>query len=122
LIVTVDDSKDLKVVVGVERSLQGTRRRYTVLICCSNLIEPENSDSICFYINLETNMLCGEWDTSCLVMYTLIVFAGFNVEIVEYKNISFTVWDVGGQDKIRPLWRHYFNNTQGRQCDTFFSR
>ncbi|CAB1323204.1 unnamed protein product, partial [Coregonus sp. 'balchen'] len=21
--------------------------------------------------------------------------------------------DVGGQDKIRPLWRHYFQNTQG---------
>ncbi|VAI38808.1 unnamed protein product [Triticum turgidum subsp. durum] len=36
-----------------------------------------------------------------------------NVETVEYKNISFTVWDVGGQDKIRPLWRHYFQNTQG---------
>merc|ERR1711879_1012175 len=34
-------------------------------------------------------------------------------ETVEYKNISFTVWDVGGQDKIRPLWRHYFQNTQG---------
>jgi GTPase SAR1 family protein len=32
---------------------------------------------------------------------------------VEYKNISFTVWDVGGQDKIRPLWRHYYQNTQG---------
>merc|ERR1712050_471441 len=29
------------------------------------------------------------------------------------KNISFTVWDVGGQDKIRPLWRHYYQNTQG---------
>lgn len=26
--------------------------------------------------------------------------AGFNVETVEYKNISFTVWDVGGQDKV----------------------
>lgn len=39
-------------------------------------------------------------------------FLGFNVETVEYKNISFTVWDVGGQDKIRPLWRHYFQNTQ----------
>ncbi|ERE91772.1 fascin-3 [Cricetulus griseus] len=37
----------------------------------------------------------------------------FNVETVEYKNICFTVWDVGGQDKIRPLWRHYFQNTQG---------
>lgn len=32
---------------------------------------------------------------------------------MEYKNIQFTVWDVGGQDKIRPLWRHYFQNTQG---------
>ncbi|XP_057602027.1 ADP-ribosylation factor 1-like isoform X1 [Hippopotamus amphibius kiboko] len=38
---------------------------------------------------------------------------GFNVETMEYKNISFTVWDVGGQDTIRPLWRHYFQNTQG---------
>ena len=40
-------------------------------------------------------------------------YLGFNVETVEYKNISFTVWDVGGQDKIRPLWRHYYQNTQG---------
>lgn len=39
-------------------------------------------------------------------------FAGFNVETVEYKNISFTVWDVGGQTIIRPLWRHYYVSTQ----------
>ncbi|XP_029971197.1 ADP-ribosylation factor-like [Salarias fasciatus] len=44
---------------------------------------------------------------------TTIPTIGFNVETVEYKSISFTVWDVGGQDKIRPLWRHYFQNTQG---------
>ncbi|KAK4467373.1 hypothetical protein MN116_008858 [Schistosoma mekongi] len=44
---------------------------------------------------------------------TTIPTIGFNVETVEYKKISFTVWDVGGQDKIRPLWRHYFQNTQG---------
>ncbi|TYK12862.1 ADP-ribosylation factor 1 [Cucumis melo var. makuwa] len=44
---------------------------------------------------------------------TTIPTIGFNVETVEYKNVSFTVWDVGGQDKIRPLWRHYFQNTQG---------
>lgn len=48
------------------------------------------------------------------VWCAMFVFVlGFNVETVEYKNISFTVWDVGGQDKIRPLWRHYFQNTQG---------
>ncbi|KAG6468861.1 hypothetical protein ZIOFF_073555 [Zingiber officinale] len=49
-------------------------------------------------------------------------------DYIEYKNISFTVWDVGGQDKlpclpvskecsgeqqIIPLWRHHFQNTQG---------
>jgi len=44
---------------------------------------------------------------------TTIPTIGFNVETVDYKNISFTVWDVGGQDKIRPLWRHYYQNTQG---------
>merc|ERR1712006_6032 len=44
---------------------------------------------------------------------TTIPTIGFNVETVEYKNIAFTVWDVGGQDKIRPLWRHYCTNTEG---------
>ncbi|KAK3512549.1 hypothetical protein QTP70_015623, partial [Hemibagrus guttatus] len=44
---------------------------------------------------------------------TTIPTIGFNVETVEYKNISFTVWDVGGQNVIRPLWRHYYQNTTG---------
>jgi len=44
---------------------------------------------------------------------TTIPTIGFNVETVKYKNINFTVWDVGGQDKIRPLWRHYYQNTEG---------
>merc|ERR1740133_278462 len=44
---------------------------------------------------------------------TTIPTIGFNVETVEYKNISFTVWDVGGRDKIRPLWRHYFKMVTG---------
>jgi len=44
---------------------------------------------------------------------TTIPTIGFNVETVNYNNINFTVWDVGGQDKIRPLWRHYYQNTQG---------
>ena len=37
---------------------------------------------------------------------------GFNVETVTYRNLEFNCWDVGGQDKIRPLWRHYFAGTQ----------
>ncbi|ETO03702.1 ADP-ribosylation factor [Reticulomyxa filosa] len=54
---------------------------------------------------------------------TTIPTIGFNVETVEHKDLAFTVlfetllkntkvWDVGGQDKIRPLWRHYYSNTQ----------
>ncbi|CAF3537595.1 unnamed protein product [Rotaria socialis] len=39
---------------------------------------------------------------------------GFNVETVTpAPGITFTVWDIGGQDKIRPLYRHYFDKTEG---------
>ncbi|UJR35908.1 hypothetical protein I4U23_028649 [Adineta vaga] len=41
---------------------------------------------------------------------TTIPTIGFNVETVEYKNLTFIAWDVGGRDKIRPLWRHYLQN------------
>ena len=41
---------------------------------------------------------------------TAIPTIGFNVETVEYKNIKFTMWDVGGQDILRPLWMHYYQN------------
>jgi small GTP-binding protein len=43
---------------------------------------------------------------------TTIPTIGFNVETVEYKNIEFTVWDIGGQHLIRPLWRHYYQGTE----------
>merc|ERR1719281_1150249 len=44
---------------------------------------------------------------------TTIPTIGFNVETVEYKNLRMTVWDVGGQHKIRALWRHYYQGSQG---------
>ena len=42
---------------------------------------------------------------------TTIPTIGFNVETVQYKNLTMTIWDVGGQDKIRALWRHYYEKT-----------
>nr|QXF29033.1 Arf1b [Gefionella okellyi] len=36
---------------------------------------------------------------------------GFNCEQLKYKNLEMTMWDVGGQTKIRRLWRHYYQNT-----------
>ena len=43
------------------------------------------------------------------------VRAGFNVETVEYKNISFTVWDVGGQDKVSPVFEQLSLRMTGRE-------
>ena len=36
----------------------------------------------------------------------------FNKETLNYKNYKFTCWDIGGPDRIRPLWRYYFQDTQ----------
>eukprot|EP01013_Petalomonas_cantuscygni_P025150 TRINITY_DN47001_c0_g1_i1.p2 TRINITY_DN47001_c0_g1~~TRINITY_DN47001_c0_g1_i1.p2 ORF type:complete len:187 (+),score=27.21 TRINITY_DN47001_c0_g1_i1:183-743(+) len=38
---------------------------------------------------------------------------GFNVEKVSYKNLSMTIWDVGGQDRLRTLWHHYYEGADG---------
>jgi len=43
---------------------------------------------------------------------TTIPTIGFNCENIQYKNLNLVVWDIAGQEKIRPLWRHYFANTQ----------
>ena len=61
---------------------------------------------------------------------TTIPTIGFNVEQVQYKNLNFQVWDLGGQTSIRyveartllrgennkicflrPYWRCYYSNT-----------
>ncbi|XP_062587608.1 uncharacterized protein LOC134249254 [Saccostrea cucullata] len=39
---------------------------------------------------------------------------GFNVETVSpVKGVSFTVWDVAGQDRYRQLWRYYYQASEG---------
>eukprot|EP00274_Cyanoptyche_gloeocystis_P000874 CAMPEP_0196658880 /NCGR_PEP_ID=MMETSP1086-20130531/32109_1 /TAXON_ID=77921 /ORGANISM="Cyanoptyche gloeocystis , Strain SAG4.97" /LENGTH=181 /DNA_ID=CAMNT_0041992657 /DNA_START=183 /DNA_END=728 /DNA_ORIENTATION=+ len=38
---------------------------------------------------------------------------GTNVERIDYKSWSFLVWDFGGHDKSRPLWRSYFDGGRG---------
>lgn len=38
---------------------------------------------------------------------------GFNAEEIKYGNLSFVAFDIGGQDKIRKMWHHYYPNTDG---------
>ena len=30
-----------------------------------------------------------------------------------HLGITFTIWDVGGQEAIRRLWRHYYTTAKG---------
>ena len=36
---------------------------------------------------------------------------GFNIKSVQNGNLKMNVWDIGGQQKIRPYWRNYFTDT-----------
>jgi ADP-ribosylation factor-like protein 1 len=36
---------------------------------------------------------------------------GFNVETVNYENVTFQMWDLGGQSELRPYWRCYYPKT-----------
>jgi small GTP-binding protein len=46
--------------------------------------------------------------------FNTVPTVGFNVETISpARGVSLTVWDVGGQDHLRPLWHHYFDNVDG---------
>ncbi|CAB0007370.1 unnamed protein product [Nesidiocoris tenuis] len=36
---------------------------------------------------------------------------GFNIKTVQSEGFKLNVWDIGGQKKIRPYWKNYFENT-----------
>eukprot|EP01098_Paradermamoeba_levis_P013255 TRINITY_DN6005_c0_g1_i2.p1 TRINITY_DN6005_c0_g1~~TRINITY_DN6005_c0_g1_i2.p1 ORF type:complete len:203 (-),score=52.12 TRINITY_DN6005_c0_g1_i2:212-745(-) len=35
---------------------------------------------------------------------------GSNIETIVHNNITLNLWDIGGQQKIRPLWKDYFHD------------
>lgn len=54
-----------------------------------------------FYI---TNLL---WTSGFFLVETYIFFLCLNI------GVNFLVWDVGGQEKLRPLWKSYTRCTDG---------
>ncbi|KAJ3014919.1 UNVERIFIED_CONTAM: Arf GTPase arf1, partial [Siphonaria sp. JEL0065] len=49
-------------------------------------------------------------------LVTTIPTIGFNVEEISYKDTEMILWDLGGCDKIRPLWRHYMPGSNAVIC------
>ena len=37
---------------------------------------------------------------------------GSNVEEVKWKNLRFVMWDLAGQDSLRPSWTSYYSSTE----------
>jgi ADP-ribosylation factor-like protein 3 len=42
---------------------------------------------------------------------------GFNVKSVQSNSFKLNVWDIGGQSKLRPYWRNYYEQTDVVVCD-----
>eukprot|EP00284_Hemiselmis_tepida_P008298 CAMPEP_0174930562 /NCGR_PEP_ID=MMETSP1355-20121228/31230_1 /TAXON_ID=464990 /ORGANISM="Hemiselmis tepida, Strain CCMP443" /LENGTH=147 /DNA_ID=CAMNT_0016176867 /DNA_START=177 /DNA_END=618 /DNA_ORIENTATION=- len=34
-------------------------------------------------------------------------------EEIEYKSVKFSIWDLGGQTRHRPLWKYHYQGTKG---------
>ncbi|RCN50680.1 ADP-ribosylation factor family protein [Ancylostoma caninum] len=43
---------------------------------------------------------------------TTVPTTGFNLETISYRDLSFSIWDLGAQGKLPLLWKHYFHNTE----------
>lgn len=36
---------------------------------------------------------------------------GFSIRSIDYNGYTVNIWDVGGQETLRPFWRNYFEKT-----------
>ena len=63
--------------------------------------------------------LDGAGGTSCLYQMVLgkrletIPTLGVNQEVIQVDGMELACWDIGGLDKLRPLWRQYSRNADG---------
>tara|TARA_A100001388_G_C28598142_1_gene416797 strand:+ start:131 stop:679 length:549 start_codon:yes stop_codon:yes gene_type:complete len=36
---------------------------------------------------------------------------GFNIEEINYENLTIKAWDLGGQSSLRSMWKHYYEGS-----------
>ena len=59
-------------------------------------------------------MVCLRKNFVLLLLFFLNICLGLTVETLSpCRGVTLTVWDVGGQDKLRSLWHHYLQNLDG---------
>eukprot|EP01080_Neovahlkampfia_damariscottae_P004847 gene4847-8432_t len=67
-------------------------------------LDAAGKTTILFYLKLGTSV-------------STIPTIGFNSERITYGGLTFTIMDVGGQEKTRLFWKHYYDNTQVDSSD-----
>jgi GTPase SAR1 family protein len=51
----------------------------------------------------------------------MFLFQGFNIKSVSSPGFKLNVWDIGGQRRIRPYWKNYFENTDLLVCISIYN-
>ena len=75
---------------------------------------PEKKDILILFLGLfDAGKTTSLYKLKLGEVVTTFPSVDFNVETLSYKNVNFMSWDVGGRDKIRPFYRHYFQRTDG---------
>lgn len=66
-----------------------------------------------YYWGTHTHITRGLGGVICarLSLINPLSLQGFNIKSVQSQGFKLNVWDIGGQRKIRPYWRNYFENT-----------
>ena len=105
----------------LNKTLSSTRSRAV----CKTVSKKEKGSSFWSRKNKEYRLLMLGFDSAgkTTILYQMkhgqvvsyVPTIGFNVETItigDKKNKKkVTIWDVGGQDKTRILWKHYYENT-----------
>ena len=47
-------------------------------------------------------------------MVTNTPMLGFTTKTIEHNSITIMSWDLVGNEKIRPVWKHYYPGTHGK--------
>ena len=42
---------------------------------------------------------------------TIMPTQGFNLKSLQQDNLKLSMWDIGGQQAIRPYWKNYYKDT-----------
>ena len=129
---SINIEKNIKYIKDLKKKIDEKCNNYSIVNIkfCTKENNCEELDELCelkmkkllMYNDFRILMLGLDFSGKTTILYQLkmgeavktIKTIGFNVETIHYEmHNTYTIWDVGGEDKQRCLWKHYYQNTDG---------